>query len=184
MAYTGYAVELYFDAALTAKVKTLWSTIYANCGGVAVGVQPHISLAVVQTEQPKSLLTLTQTFAQQTAPLSVQLGAVGTFPSAEGVVYLAPVVTQALLALHQAFHETLSAHSLTSFPYYRPDSWIPHCTVGIRLPPEQIACAINFCRQSDVFQRGVLVAVSLIELPAVHELAHFPLNGANVINKE
>lgn len=179
MGYTGYAVELYFDAATTAKIRPLWDAIHASCGGSPVGVQPHISLAAVPAEQPEQLLAITQAFAQQTAPLAVQLDAVGTFPGAEGVVYLAPVVTQTLLALHRAFHQQLNANGLISFPYYRPDQWVPHCTVGIRLPPEQIGCAINRCRQSDVFQRGELVAISLIELPAVRELAQFPLGKIN-----
>ncbi len=175
MGYVGYAVELYFDAALTTEIRALWATIHTTCGGGAVGVHPHISLAVVETAQPENLSQLVKTFAQQNGPLSIMLDAIGTFPGAEGVVYLVPVVTLDLLELHRDFHQQLATHALTSYPYYRPGQWIPHCTVGIQLPPEKIAAAIDLCRASSVFQRGDLWAISLIELPAVRELTRYPL---------
>jgi 2'-5' RNA ligase len=175
MGYVGYAVELYFDPDLTPKIRTLWDAIRTTCGGVAVGVHPHISLAVVNIAQPEQLRTLTQAFAQQASPLPIQLDAIGTFPGGEGVVYLAPVVTLELLELHRNFHQQLTANGLASFPYYRPGRWIPHCTVGIRLPQEKIACAIDLCRSSAAFQSGSLPEISLIELPAVREIVRFPL---------
>ncbi|MCX6048920.1 MAG: 2'-5' RNA ligase family protein [Chloroflexi bacterium] len=177
MGYVGYAVELYFDPALSAKIRRLWETIHTTCGGAAVGVEPHISLAVVDTPQPDQLQQLTKIFAQQHAPLPIALDAIGTFPSAEGVVYLAPVVTLALLELHRDFHQQLADNALIAYPYYRPGQWIPHCTVGIQLPAEKIADALACCRASAIFERGHLMAISLIELPAVRELAQYVLEA-------
>ena len=52
MPYVGYAVELYFDPVMTAKIKILWDAIRIKCGDSGeIGVQPHISLAVIEDEQ-------------------------------------------------------------------------------------------------------------------------------------
>src|SRR5260221_14626041 len=88
MPYVGYAVVLYFNPVMTAKIKTLWDAIRINCGSREVGVQPHISLAVIEDEKPTLLSALTGAFAQRSKRLPVALNAIGIFPTAEGVVYL------------------------------------------------------------------------------------------------
>jgi hypothetical protein len=46
------------------------------------------------------------------------------------VVFLGPVVTVELLAVHAQFHELFVQHTKSRWPYYAPHRWVPHCTLA------------------------------------------------------
>jgi len=177
----GFAIELYFDPVSEARLTGLWETL-ARAGISSIlpdmGARPHISLAVMGNLDPAAFRAELRAFADEEDSLAVTLGAVGTFPTAEGVVYIAPVVTQALLDLHARFHRRLDDLGVASGAYYRPGHWIPHCTTALELPPDQVAAAVDVCRQGDVFGPTRLVSVGLIEFLPVRELYTFPLGDA------
>lgn len=176
----GFAVELYFDPATEARLTALCTAVSQTCGGVdllALGVRPHISLAVMGDLEVNRLRGPLHAFAEAEPPLPVSLGAVGAFPSTEGVVYIAPVVTRELLDLHARFHRRLGELGLVSGAYYRPGHWIPHCTVGLELPPDQVSTAVDVCLRDTAFGKGHLTQIGLIEFLPVRELYTFPLIG-------
>ena len=142
-----------------------------------VGAQPHISLAVFENLDPQMLRADLSRFAEVTRPLSLDLASAGTFPTAEGVVFLAPVVTQELLLVHQRFHRLLSDRGLDCVAYYRPGNWVPHCTVAIDVAPDRVAASLEMCVQSEAFGAVALDEVSLIEFRPVREVYAFPLGG-------
>jgi hypothetical protein len=133
---------------------------------------------LIENEKPERLRALTADFARRSSGLSIALSAIGMFPTAEGTLYLAPVVTSELLELHRAFHLELDANGLTSHRYYRPGNWIPHCTVGIGLSSQALACAVDLCLRSEAFVTGNLVEMALIELPDVREVYRVPMGGS------
>ena len=176
----GYAVELYFDPDTTEKLAALSGQVYATCGGIdlaGLGFQPHISLAGYPSLDIDALLPLLSSFAAQTPPLTVKLAAVGVFPTAAGVVYLAPVVTHQLLELHQRFHQRAEAAGQVSDTYYRVGNWIPHCTMAHDLTPEGVLDAVRLCCQSQRFVDCRVVGVGLIEYRPVRTLARYALSS-------
>lgn len=177
----GFAVELHFDPATEARLTSLWDTITRAGIGIdlsEMGSRPHISLAVLDHVDLEMFRVELESFARDEQPLTVTLGAVGTFPSTQGVVYVAPVVTRELLALHERFHRRLDNLGIMAHSYYRPNSWVPHCTTAFEVQWDQIPAAVNVCRQSDVFHPAQLVAVGLVEFRPVCELCTFPLGSA------
>ncbi len=123
----GYAVELYFDPGSDLAVRRIWSGI-ADAFGVSTmltnGGRPHVSLAVYSEDfDHRSFLQELPAFSKSLAPLEVQLGSVGTFPTEEGVVFLAPVVTRELLAVHERFHTAFSRQGSCSSSHYLPGNW-------------------------------------------------------------
>jgi len=177
-----FAVVFYFDPATDASVRALWNRI-AQAGISTVmatmGIRPHISLAGIESVglEVGSFYRELEAFAKSTAPLTVNLSAVGTFPTAQGVVYLAPVVSAELLKLHLAFHARLTDLGLTSTEYYRPEQWVPHCTVAINLPPDSVPAAVAVSRASDVFHKARLVEIALVEYMPIKEIGVFLLEG-------
>lgn len=104
----GFAVELYFDEARDNRVRQLWQALAAGgitSGMVDIEARPHISLAVLDSGRPSTIQSGIADFAGQIEPFSLQFSSVGSFPTAEGVVFLAPVVTNTLLAVHAQFHD-------------------------------------------------------------------------------
>ncbi|MCB0090134.1 MAG: 2'-5' RNA ligase family protein [Caldilineaceae bacterium] len=176
----GYAVELYVDAQMEFAVRGLWQTL-ADRGVTSLmpdlGARPHISLTVFDELYPPDVHEALQNFAAEVAPIPLQFSAVGIFPTAEGVVFLAPVVTQRLLDVHADFHARMAALGRQSLPYYRPGNWVPHCTVAMNLPPEQIPTAVAICKAAPVFHAFSLVGLDLIEFRPVKTIYEFPLVG-------
>lgn len=174
----GYAVELYFDEQTTARVAELTGQIYAACGGVDLadlGFTPHISLAGHDRLAVDEITPIIAELARQTPPFEVKLDAIGLFPTTQGVVYLAPVVTEQLLCLHREFSAHATAAGQTAHPYYRPGNWIPHCTVAHDLSPDQVPEAVRLCLSSQVFGAGRVIAVGLIEYRPARSLYRFAL---------
>ena len=175
-----FAVELHIDETNAAPIKALSDAIYAECGGenlTGIGGHPHISLTVFTELESAAIDALLAEVAATTPPLAVTFGAVGVFPSVQGVVYLAPVVTPQLLAIHARFHERLGQLAQPSNAYYRPGNWMPHCTVGIELPAEKIGQAVTLCQQADVFRTVTLTTIRLIEFRPVRPIFTYPLQG-------
>jgi 2'-5' RNA ligase len=146
----GFAVELYFDQKLEARVFSFRKTIYEL--GItpilgALGDKPHVSLAVFSKADPAKLKQIADSLAQTLEPFPVQLEAVGTFPTPDNVLFLTPIPTKQLLKIHHQFHQYLQDESIESSEYYLPDRWVPHCTIEINLPDEQLDRAIQHCRQ-------------------------------------
>jgi 2'-5' RNA ligase len=174
-----FAVVTYFDAATDASVRALWQSL-ADRGispvMATMGIRPHLSLAGIEILDADPLYHGLGDFAKSAAPLTVNLSAVGTFPTAQGVVYIAPVVSSELIKLHQTFHDWLADLGLTSMEYYRPENWVPHCTVAINLPPESVPEAVAVARASDVFGKAQLVEIALVEYMPVKEICVYPLH--------
>lgn len=177
----GYAVELTLDPVSTEAVRTLWHALTergVNPTLPQLNAQPHISLAVYETLDPAAMGDELAAFAGELAPIDTVFSAVGTFPTNEGVVYLAPVVTAELLAIHARFHARMEQLGLRSNAYYRPGHWVPHCTIALEIPPADIPTAIALARASNVFGPISLTAVELIEFRPVQIIYRIPLQGS------
>ena len=116
----GYAVELNLREDSAAQVVKLWEHLAKesiNSLMLDVGAQPHISLAVFRDLAPEMLRADLRRFAELTRLLPVDLASAGMFPTAEGVVFLALVVTQELLEAHRRFHSTLRDREVDCVEY-------------------------------------------------------------------
>lgn len=176
----GFAVELDLAPASAAPIVALTEQIYATCGGEMLtgsGGAPHLSLTVFAQLDPVPMAALLAEFAATTMSLTVTFAAVGVFPGKQGIVYLAPVVTAALLTLHARFHHRLTSIAPTSNPYYLPGHWMPHCSVGINLPVDKIGQAVMLCQGADVFRPVTLATVRLIEFHPVRPIYTYQLQG-------
>jgi 2'-5' RNA ligase len=47
------------------------------------------------------------------------------------VLFLGPVVTEELLALHRHFHDAFASFAGSCGEHYRPGLWVPHVTLAI-----------------------------------------------------
>lgn len=167
------AVEIYFDGQAEEAVTVLRDKIHS--AGIPAspefaGSRPHISLSVVETDDVDQLARLVTEFAGRAVVPEVRLAALSAFASRQGVLYLAPVPTPALLELHSLFHELLNGAGLESRPLYRPGEWIPHCTLEVGLSSDQLTSAFDTCWRSFQPIGGRLVAAGVVSFPP--PLAH------------
>jgi 2'-5' RNA ligase len=141
-----YSIELRFDDALTEAV-ALWSEAVTELTGLPHGVaEPHVSLAVYDERgavDPAELVAALDRLGRRHAPTPVTFASLGVFPTEERVLFLAPVVTPQLLALHHAWHSLSAALRPRCRPYYWPGNWVPHCTIAMFLPLPDLLRALE-----------------------------------------
>jgi 2'-5' RNA ligase len=176
----GYAVELYFDTSCEARLRAAWAA--AGSSLPALNATPHVSLAVLPEIDDVNLPVALRRFAASEAPLQLQFAAVGAFPTAEGVVFLAPVVTGRLLALHQRCHALLAGLGEQPNGYYLPDRWVPHCTVGQDLPPDQVSAMVATLLRAAVFEPCRVVALGLVRFRPFVTIGRFPLGASSTLD--
>ncbi|MBX7259129.1 MAG: 2'-5' RNA ligase family protein [Candidatus Hydrogenedentes bacterium] len=179
----GFAVELSFDVEADTAVRRLWERLEEhNISDVlpSIGACPHISLAVFDSVDPDRLGPELKQFAAEEKCIETRFGAVGIFPSEDGVVFLAPVVTRELLEMHARFHDRIAALGIQSLEHYQPGNWNPHCTAALDLPHGSVPRAVEACYHGHIFIPVRLQAVQLIEFRPVVTLCSFSLKDASL----
>jgi hypothetical protein len=139
---------LRFDAETERAVINLWLAL-AEEGIELVGLsghRPHITVTAYETEEVESYFPLLEKFGRHTARFPVRFGSLGIFP-ANGVVFLAPVMTDELRAVHRSLPAKLGSSDRTSVLHHEllPDRWTPHCTLVAGADPGTVAQIITYC---------------------------------------
>ncbi len=173
------AVEFYFDDAFCDRVGEIWQQMSAAGLGEwvrQIGTEPHLSLAVFDDDVDRdALMEVTGQFAHGFRSLELRFASIGVFPIQENIVFLSPTPTEHLLDVHRAYHTLLDLAGLSCRPYYVPDAWVPHCTIGAKLDPEQVGPTIELCQRHFDFPPAVCTALGIVEVPPVAELARWDL---------
>lgn len=173
-----HAVAVLFDAGSSDRILAVSDEIGEGVGLRELGAQPHISLGVFRSDVDVDVLaSCVAGLAQQTTSFELRLSAVGSFPSDEGVIFLAPTPTAELLDLHKRFHQMLIDHDISTDPLYGPDRWLPHCTIAQAVPEHRLPSAIGRLRMADVFGSVAVVSINLTEFLPVRELVAHRVAG-------
>lgn len=172
-----FAITALFDERTEADIQALRvRLVQAGYGDeLSAQVRPHLTLAILPALDSEALREPLRAWCAETPPLALGIAAVGTFPTAEGVIYLAPIVTFALLEMNARLQALLDSAGLAGFATYRPDAWVPHITVGIQLTPEAVAGAVRLAREADVFRTAILAQIAVAEFPPLRAVYSYPL---------
>jgi GNAT superfamily N-acetyltransferase/2'-5' RNA ligase len=177
----GFAIELYFDPETECAVREVRSAL-AGEGVRAVldelGDRPHISLAVISQLDERALEPHLRQFAAAMTPFPITFDAVSSFPTGEGVLFLAPAASEELLRAHAALHRVLAELAIESLPYYTPAQWIPHCTVAQDVEAHMMPHTLETCRQSFRPMSGEALEVGLVSFRPVRSRYTFTLGPA------
>ncbi|MER6003854.1 2'-5' RNA ligase family protein [Nonomuraea angiospora] len=140
------AVEMFFDDQTDQRIRRMWQSL-AGHGLPSLATlthrhhRPHVSLAVAETLDEADLDELRSALLVPAPPLN--LGFLGTFPGAEGVLFVGVTVTSELLTFHKRIHAALPSTQIKHWSYYLPGKWVPHCTLAIGLDRAELPKAMN-----------------------------------------
>lgn len=131
-----FAVALYFDEFSEHRVRQVWQALDERgvpSAGTTYeeGYRPHITLAIVNTPDPKGLGRRLRRALAGVAGIPVTMTALGFFLAAKAPAYLAVAPTRRLLELHDEVHDAIGTAG--SWRYYQPGSWMPHCTLAMNV---------------------------------------------------
>lgn len=173
-----FAIEIFFDDKTDKHIRNIWEILKSKnitdsmiCGGW----HPHISLVVFDLDSIDTLIPVIKSFADNQNELPIAFTQIGVFPIEYGVVYFAPTVTNTLLKFHADFFSVFNTLTDEISDYYRPDKWIPHCSVGLNLSIPQIEKTVSICREIGLPQNAVISKIALVDLPTAKILKQFNL---------
>lgn len=107
---------------------------------VRFDASPHLTLAVYDSIAVDILIERIEQFARRHSGLTTRLTGVGLFPGT-GVLFLLPTIGRRLLAAHENYHRL--CHDLAPpWPHYRPDQWVPHCTLAMPVSAAEAGRAV------------------------------------------
>jgi hypothetical protein len=136
-------VVLWPDVATSARIRDIWNALEA--GGVPSLAshthrkhQPHLSLAVAEALPAEDALVAIG--ATPTTPIDLRIESVGLFPG--NALFLAVVVNGPLLLEQQRVHAAVKRLAVDPWPYFEPGGWVPHITLSMCVPGEELALVI------------------------------------------
>ena len=139
---------------------------------------PHISLAVYDDEDEVDEAAagrLVERLAMRHAPIEIAFASFGVFSTEENVLFLAPVVTPALLDLHAAYHAMAAALPATCRMYYLPGRWVPHCTLSMLGPMSAVLDGLRHLAADWAPLGGMVRSAALIRVPPLATIAEHAL---------
>jgi 2'-5' RNA ligase len=174
----GYAVQLYFNKELEGEfldVRTALGKVGVTPTLERLGDRPHVSLAVLSEVQVSHCISMIEQISKSQRPLAVDFSAFGAFPTTQGVVYLSPTPSQALLRLHETIYRHLKDIGGLVHEYYLPSSWVPHSTIGFELSAHEVGVALSWLHGNFKPTAGTFSSIGVIEFLPIKELATFEL---------
>jgi 2'-5' RNA ligase len=160
-----YAIELYFDDLLEHEVRSLWQLVAQAAPSDTLQrvahARPHISLAVCDDASAEDLCAVVEALDGQTFP--IQFSVIGCFPQS-GTLFLGPVCSTPLAALHEKTVHHLRQRGVPILSYYEPGNWSPHATIGLDLSPDALTSAFDTVIRQFTSLKGWVSRVGAVEV--------------------
>lgn len=177
-----FGVELYLDPVSAATVQHMWGQLAdvlalppRTDSTAAEQARPHITLGICQDLDVEVCERSLADFAATMSALVVHFASIGVFATDPAHVFLAPIVTDDVLTVHRRFHERFRAFALNPGEHYLPGQWVPHCTLAEAIAQTEVPRAVDACQQMALPFRARMEEMGLLEFPARHRHAVFPI---------
>jgi|ERR1700722_865888 len=174
-----FALELFFDLDLDRAVRRVWEQVSQKAGVsnkmADTGNRPHISLAAFNDCKVEAVVDCLKGLVTEPRDIKIDLNSIETFASQEGVLFLAPVVTEALISFHLDCQAMLKNLAEGMWPYYLPEKLAFHCTVNMGLNSEEINMAILAVKEIGLPKAGKALEIGLVRIPEMEFIGTFKL---------
>lgn len=158
-----YLISLYFDEDTEKKLKSFMHRVSKATGNpfmIVNQVPPHITVAAVETKQEDVLISCMEELVKRLEGGDVKWVSVGSFSSQ--VIYVQPVLNEYLHNLSVLLAKELGQIEETLLsPYYKPFSWLPHCTIAKQLTKEQMQQAFMVLQNDFASMDGCVTRIGI-----------------------
>lgn len=178
----GVAVELFLDPVAEDKVLKFRDIIYSEGIKPVQGLmedKPHVSLAVLPTTDATEVIHLTREFAKSIPRFAFRLGAVGTFPTRDNVLFIYPVPSVTLLNVHAGFVAQVVAAGIKCSPYYLPGVWVPHLTLEFDISSDELCRSVKIFKENFTPIDGEFTQLGVVGFRPIKYLDQFDLLKGN-----
>jgi 2'-5' RNA ligase len=148
------SVELTFDRRLTETIQCVWEAFTNEKIEYELPKEqslPHITLGI--GDATENALQPFQALIQRLTQFKVRFDSIGMFMSPRGpnysdnsiVLFLSPKPTDFLLEANRLTAKELRGWNRGKRDCYRPEHWVPHCTLAEHLAKADIPKALMIC---------------------------------------
>lgn len=130
-----------------------------------LGYPPHITFVVWDEGGTSTATDLIKSVFRKTPPVRLTFDQVRCFEADPLVIWAAPSSPEELFAFHAALHRQRDFQSCHA--HYRPESWVPHCTLAMEIAPDNRQRAIELASQPITPFEVVFDAVDWVSFPPV-----------------
>lgn len=168
-----YAVVLRFDEQTESRALGYMESVAVEYM-LSHRIPPHVTFAVFTKENETGLRALLTDFAERLGAFDMAFASVAAF--VPQVLFLAPVTTARLLALHAAMNQALAGAVSVRNPFYLPDRWVPHMALEVKLDGGRLSDAFRTLQGSFRPFAGRAVRLALAECEPYREMFSLPLS--------
>lgn len=122
-----------FDTASDTRIRRLWKAFEDHALILPNVGRPHMTMAQIEVDALEGAAGALAEVASGMHGTRLAFDSIGLFPGEQPVLFLNPVASAGLLALHRRVHDALrkADSTLVAGPgHYLPGNWVPHVTLG------------------------------------------------------
>ncbi|MGM0845200.1 MAG: 2'-5' RNA ligase family protein [Bacillota bacterium] len=162
-----YWVAALFDEKTENEIKDIWKELSEESlsfySDEIKNGRPHLTIASYTELNKQKYIEEMNTFYSNKNEIDICFNTLGSFLN-YGTLFFSPTVTKELMNLHSSHYAFFHKNNEAANSLYKPDTWIPHCTLANNLPEEELAAVFQYCLKRNDSIRGRITAIGLIEL--------------------
>jgi len=139
-----FAVNLYFNQSTQSQITGFWEQL--DLGIFADqkyrSFRPHVSLCIFESINCADCECLINQISTHFPLQTLKFDHLGVFNREEKVLFLALTPTSQLITLQKEVYQKLSEHAQQPWDLYKPDTWVPHCTLVNDLSQQDLIKAL------------------------------------------
>ncbi len=164
-----YAIELYFDKESEQNLVNLAQSVAdrkLSTKFLEWKTRPHLTLTCFNdVDEQKCIGKLTE-FARSHKQLPAYLGSVGMFTDTK-TIFASPIMNDGMYQFQRELCEHLKDFDAAGYEWYRPNRWVPHCTLALTKEDDEEAFykASNLILHEYRKLSGKFVSMGLVKIP-------------------
>jgi 2'-5' RNA ligase len=173
-----FAISLKAANSTADPIRALWAEVArfeSRPSMAALGYPPHITLAVYDAVDPERLRAVLRDAFMGACALRLTFTRLRVFDDDPLVLWAEPSYLGALSGMHARVHDRIDPRLCR--PHYRPDAWVPHCTLGTQIVAERRAEAAAFAARPIQAFEVVFDVADCVSFPPVAVIEERPLSG-------
>jgi 2'-5' RNA ligase len=161
-----FAIVLTFDKKSTLMIEYVFKRFKETMISTTqydVKIKPHITLSNYEKLDIDIAKDRLKLYSKKTNQFKIQISSIGYFPTEESVIFLNPKTNIKLLDVQLKVSRLFKDFEAS----IAPQTWVPHCTLGMYIQKEDIARAIDIIKEEIVMTRENPFYVNTIAISLV-----------------
>ena len=177
-----FAIHLTFDKSSSNFIKGIFNNLKESKLAPYMfesGNEQHIGLALFDQYDQSLIDQILPEFANSINQFNLNFQGIGIFPGTAPVVFLSPLFSKKLRKIHKEMHNRIKNIIKENLDYYKPNKWIPHCTIAIYFEKNNLGKITEEMNKIQFPFKVKITEIRLIEVPTTL-IRSYPIQSINL----